>query len=814
MVGVCLQVLQECKNIPILGVCLGHQALGFVNGAKVVHAPEPVHGRISEIEHIDCPLFSGIPSGKGSGFQVVRYHSLILDSTSLPEELVPTAWTISSSCISSIQHQSDYEDSQHSFQRPDIWTCEPSRLQNTVKPCAVPDTRISSKNERGMHLAKDISVSSDGGSDRSVTTSDDECKSAVIMAISHRERPHYGVQFHPESIGTSFGKQILENFRDITLSHWQRTKAKMAVTRQIVSEDFHPLDGSLKIPLRMYWEKVEGIVSAAGGSESIFCGLFGEGTAKDTFWLDSALQTGGARFSFMGGRGGKLWKRLTYCLSDKHGSGGGILRIEDSVQVEEKVLDKGFLDFFSRELELYKPSEPDSVGLPFDFWGGFVGYLGYELKVECGARLNQHKSKLPDACYFFIDRFIAVDHLTNDVYAVVLYTDTPDGNLLRETLINGKSVHQDKHKVSIASVSSSSNIASSSNISSQTLLAQLWVRDILQRVHGLAEQGRDMSVERRYSSQLASCSLGSKNTDTHFVIAKSKKQYMEDVQSCLKYIKDGESYELCLTTQLQKRVGSFDALGLYLTLRKMNPAPYAAWLHFGPEEVCICCSSPERFLRLDQNGMIEAKPIKGTIPRGRSHAEDEALRRKLQYSEKDQAENLMIVDLLRNDLGRVCKPGTVHVPSLMAVESYATVHTMVSTIRGIKRSDVTALDCVRASFPGGSMTGAPKLRSMELLDSLECSPRGVYSGSVGFFSVNSAFDLNIVIRTLVIHKGIASLGAGGAIVSLSDPADEYEEMLLKTKAPIKAVSCHEALSNHSSQDIESESLPHALLGLH
>ncbi|KAI3762159.1 hypothetical protein L1987_52583 [Smallanthus sonchifolius] len=498
--------------------------------------------------------------------------------------------------------------------------------------------------------------------------------------------------------------------------------------------------------LRLQWRKLENLSCQVGGAKNIFLKLFGDEKAENTFWLDSSsTEKRRARFSFMGGKGGPLWKQITFILSESDPStvtctSGGHISIEDAQGLSATTfLEDGFFNFMNKELQSIRYDEKDYEGLPFEFHGGYIGYLGYGLKVECGVPYNCHKTETPDACFFFADNLIVIDHFNDDIYIL--------------------SIHD------------------------QTTKKTTWLDDNEQKLVTMKA-----SAPKTLSSQICV------PMNTGFIYDKTQEQYMEDVEKCQKYIKDGESYELCLTTQMRKKIGDVDPLGLYLHLRDKNPAPYAAWLNFSKENLTICCSSPERFLRLDRDGILEAKPIKGTIARGSTPVEDEMLRSQLQHSEKDQAENLMIVDLLRNDLGRVCEPGSVHVPHLMEVESYATIHTMVSTIRGKKRSDLSAIDCVRAAFPGGSMTGAPKLRSMELLDSLESCSRGIYSGCIGFFSFNQTFDLNIVIRTVVVHQGEASVGAGGAIVALSSPEEEYKEMVLKARAPVNAVVEFEHIS--------------------
>lgn len=471
----------------------------------------------------------------------------------------------------------------------------------------------------------------------------------------------------------------------------------------------------------------------AVGTESAFERLFA--ASRYAFWLDSSrVEAGMSRWSFLGDTGTTGGEVLRAEVAAGHvevldGDGRAVRRLPGSIF---EVLD-------ARLARRAAPMAATSTELPFDLPGGYVGYFGYEMKAECSSA-NTHRSPYPDAQWIAARRLLAVDHETQTTWVVALC---------------------DKDPVSCAS-------------------ARSWVA----RTAGELPPGGSAAGDNGSAGHGAGPSTDEPAVDPEPWLDRSREQYLANIAECHRALRAGESYEICLTTTLAVPfLGS--ALEVYLRLRRVNPAPYAAYLRF--DDLEVLCSSPERFLKIGTDRTVESKPIKGTAPRSLDPARDRALAGELAESAKARAENLMITDLMRNDLGRVCEVGTVTVPTFMAVESYATVHQLVSTVRGRLRDDVSAVSAVRACFPGGSMTGAPKERTMEIIDQLEVGPRGVYSGTLGFFGPSGAADLNIVIRTAVVRSGRLSIGAGGAIVLGSDAAEEFAEMLLKVRAPLRAI---------------------------
>jgi para-aminobenzoate synthetase component I len=266
----------------------------------------------------------------------------------------------------------------------------------------------------------------------------------------------------------------------------------------------------------------------------------------------------------------------------------------------------------------------------------------------------------------------------------------------------------------------------------------------------------------------------------------SQAQHEANVARCVEYILAGDIFQANITQHFEaKTPQSFDAFALYDQLRDKNPAPFAALMDY--DTVKIISSSPERLIRY--NGTVaEARPIKGTRKRDNDPAKDAALIMDLLSSRKDRAENVMIVDLLRNDLSIVSKPGTVKVPVLCGLETYANVHHLVSVVQGELREGVSAVDLVKAVFPGGSITGAPKVRAMEVIAALEAAPRGVYCGAMGYFGFNGTCDFNIGIRTVQVAGGVMRVQGGGGITARSDPASEYEESVLKVQRIMEAMA--------------------------
>ncbi|MFH1897938.1 MAG: aminodeoxychorismate synthase component I [Candidatus Desantisbacteria bacterium] len=388
-------------------------------------------------------------------------------------------------------------------------------------------------------------------------------------------------------------------------------------------------------------------------------------------------------------------------------------------------------------IDQYKlPILPD---LP-SFLGGGVGYFSYEMKnlIEKLPAKAMDDIDIPDCIVCLYDVILIFDHKQGQAYIASSGFPEHDNNL--------------RHKRAINRIK--------------------WVKDCLQDMIPTQIQDRwtGTSPVPTHSNKSITSNL------TH-------EEYIQAVIKAKEYIAAGDIYQVNLSQRLMTNI-TVPPFELYQQLRRINPAPFGSYLDFG--EVVIAGSSPERFLQVEGK-MVETRPIKGTRPRGGNRIEDKRLGQELLLSEKDRAELMMIVDLLRNDLGRVCKYGSVVVKNIRRLEAYPTVFHTVATICGELSSDHDRFDLLKACFPGGSITGAPKIRAMEIIDELEPNKRHIYTGCIGYLSFTGSMDMNIAIRTFLIKGNQVYFHVGGGIVADSSPEDEYMETLHKGKALIKAV---------------------------
>lgn len=630
-------------QVPILGVCLGHQAIAHHYGGVVSQAPTPMHGRVSKVRvAVDDRLFKGIPRE----FSVVRYHSLAVAPT-LPCMLEPLAWV------------------------------------------------------------------------SGVSTAEEDC----LMALRHRERPIWGVQFHPESVLSEYGRELMANFLGFPMVVPARIPRPLTAPRPPKSST---VSQSAR-PYRLHRRLMQGGVPE--DLPSIFDNVF---YCRNTpcVWLDSAKKDV-ANFSVMGGgkQAGPLAESLTYSCATRQLTFSSQSRVSRGLEKNET-----FFDVFNEEVEVSR-SLVAVDDIEWDFGGGWVGFTGYELKCEVHSEqlFAFPQEALIDTAWTFVDRFLYIDHKNNKCWLAAMNSEAPER----------------------------------------------WFNEV-EYMFSRSQQ----HLARPPESEVL------EEKEVEFALMDPEESYKQNARRCLDCIRRGESYQLCLTTAFTSPWRPRCPLQLYREMRRSNPAPYGAVLIFGPD-LALVSSSPERFMRVDVDGVVEVKPMKGTAPRGATPGEDDQLRRELSSSEKDIAENLMIVDLMRNDLSIVCDVGSVIADKLMEVETYAHYHQLVSSISGRLRVQTSSVECLRQLFPPGSMTGAPKIRSMQLLEDLEKarSRRGPYSGCFGFVSMKGkAAALAVAIRTVVLTEAGTSIGAGGAITILSDPAKEFEEMLVKARPALRALS--------------------------
>ncbi|KAJ9121543.1 hypothetical protein QFC22_002161 [Naganishia vaughanmartiniae] len=819
-----MQIIQQ-TSLPILGVCLGMQAIAVHCGASIINTPDLKHGHVIPVKHKYTSLFDRLPhaqalNGLSSTEQenkeelkaegqadLVAYNSLTVSWNNFPhDKLCITAW-------------------------------------------------------------HDVNTGTTESENRNVDAE------RTIQAIEGIHRPVWGVQFHPESIASAHGAEILCSFLNKTHTfHGSPVSFPKLSTHVLnLSPIYQGLDGGKPSrPAEQTSEieeedaMLESIAETFGtssgrslNSEEMFTGLIDRiHSPLGQVWLDGvstrAPSTSSIAFpSFI----------ITYTISTRTVTChflSSTTTADSMNHVKTATMrfasspdghDDDFFNWFGRgqtalkrmnmtQGERWKARQPSVYCATSEeddrkprWKGGWVGWWGYEMKAESLGGYHRPSrgavggGETVDACWAWCNRLVQREQ---------------DGLWTARGILGAETSKEEQTPESHADLSQ---------------------REMLSWLEGL---GVDFGTTRDgWKSWIATCHSVLAYPDIASVISNpgsarmpdfqcdmTADQYLQGIHKCRQAIYNGNSYELTMTTQFRSRVSSAsrekfettpktsntspESLDLYLQLRQQNPAPYSTYLCFPSVRITILSSSPERFLRITPGGRIEMKPIKGTRARVRyprdvpmcaealirtpteseaaswCEEKDRQIGEALRNDRKERAENLMvrIVDLIRSDLQSCCTPDSVQVPKLIALETYETVHQLVTTVRGQLLDGVSEVEAVKRSFPPGSMTGAPKLRSVQLLEQFEQhQSRGVYSGAMGYMSIDGAVDLSVVIRTIIIQDGqpatapcresdlvhgdrteaanrYMTIGAGGAITWLSDPLSEWDEVLTKVRSVV------------------------------
>ena len=911
--GLCAQAYSA--GFPLLGVCLGHQGLALSFGGRVCRAQEPMHGRLSAVTHYGDSLFEGIPRT----FDAVRYHSLIVERDSIPDTLLLTAV---SSCGEpmALRHRSLPLHGVQ-FHPESICTEAGETLLTNFVRLAYAWSAASHSKGNFLHAIP-------------MAPSTPPQNTVNVHAPARKQRRRILISDPLNGGFVSSEKVFRRLFGSSPISFWLDSSCCDDHAPDRLPESGRSGYGPTEIPRARF-----SYMGCVGGpySQILKCGAHGQlslidhrGKCKDLkgdmiahmrsimlSWKDAALVAWPSssnelaaemkaasldgrpagmkelaelppfRGGWVGFFGYEAWRRIgpeaksakdvSECASEAP-TPEALYIFADRFLVFDHVLRRVLAFCLSEEVgvesgvETNLSNDKSSYGVPQR-----LDQVGAEMDgIPCPPTSSEGSRRSRRSSCSDLDIASASEWMRHVSLGLVQIAAANE----QEDYVNNSS----NRKRFVCAAARGLRTESGSPYGTPHVTYTDASANTLENDGGEASLSPPRTTTKATTRTDAQTICPGTSLPT-FVSDRARDDYLANIDRIFQLLHEGETYEVCLTTQFRAcigaRYGELTAgvirqtlpatsglpanspvlhkserglrspdvrsesralidLDFYLVLRMVNPAPYSAFLHVdigalqasavdlelsvdtgdnqmprgfihssgvvthaevsqgedlgrepkAHEAFSICCSSPERYLRVQADGIIESKPIKGTTSRGVTLEEDAAVAEALRTNAKDRAENLMITDLVRNDLGRVCRVGSVRVPSLMAIETYATVHQLVTTVRGELAPGIDALDAAAAAFPPGSMTGAPKTRTLSIIHDLERrTPRGVYSGALGFFSVDGASDLNVVIRTAVLSGDGVTLGAGGAIVTQSNPICEWEEVMLKAQPVMNAVKC-------------------------